>query len=51
MRAATGAHTPIDAVLAWPWHRMLFVWAEARDMHEETWGLLLSVYYEKRRDD
>ena len=45
MRAAQGAHTPLDAVLRWPWHRMLSVWVEARDMHEESWGLLLKAFY------
>ena len=42
--------TPIDVVLAWPWHRMLFTWAEARDMHADTWGLLLKVYYRMPED-
>lgn len=50
MRAASGSHTAIDTVLAWPWHKMLFVWAEARDIHEESWGLLLKVYYRSRDD-
>ena len=37
--------TPLDRVLQWPWHRTLAVWAEARDMHEDSWGLLLRVWY------
>ena len=50
VRAAHGAHTPLDAVLRWPWHKMLAVWAEANVIHEESWGLLLKVWY-RRRDD
>lgn len=45
MRAAAGSNTPIDTVLSWPWHKTLIVWAEAQEIHEETWGLLLKVYY------
>lgn len=51
MRAAAGSHTAIDRVLAWPWHKMLMVWAEARAMHDESWGLLLGVWYRGKRDD
>lgn len=50
MRAATAAFTPLDTVLRWPWHKTLAVWAEGEAIHEETWGLLLGVWY-KRRDD
>lgn len=50
MRAATASHTSLDAVLRWPWHKMLAVWAEGEAIYEETWGPLLRVWY-KRRDD
>lgn len=50
MRAAAAAHTPLDTVLRWPWHKMLAVWSEAEAIYEETWGPLLKVWY-KRRDD
>lgn len=50
MRASAAAHTSLDVVLRWPWHKMLAVWAEGEAMHEETWGLLLGVWY-KRKDD
>jgi len=49
MRAAQGSMTPLDRVLAWPWHRTVAVWAEARDMHDDSWGNLLRVWY--RSDD
>lgn len=45
MRAAQGSLTPLDRVLAWPWHRTVAVWAEARDMHDDSWGNLLRVWY------
>jgi hypothetical protein len=48
MRAASGSHTPLDTVLRWPWHKMLLAWVEAEAMHEETWGLLLKVYYREK---
>ncbi|MGX5775537.1 hypothetical protein [Methylorubrum zatmanii] len=51
MRAATGSHTPIDTVLRWPWHKTLFVWDEASNIHEETWGLLLKVWYRRQNDE
>ena len=51
MRAAQGSCTPIDTVLAWPWARMLLVWAEGRDMHAESWGLLLKVHYRFEADE
>ena len=47
MRAASAAHTPLDAVLAWPWHKTLAVWSEAEAIHEETWGALLRVWYKR----
>lgn len=50
MRAASGSMTSIDAVRAWPWHKMLFVWREAQAMHEESWGLLLEVWYRRKGD-
>lgn len=45
LRAAQGSMTPLPQVLAWPWHKMVAVWAEARDAQEDTWGLLLKVWY------
>lgn len=50
MRAASSSHTSIDTVLRWPWHKTLFVWDEASNIHEETWGLLLKVWYRQRDD-
>ena len=50
MRAAQGSHTPLDTVMRWPWHKTLAVRAEAQEIHEENWGLLLNVWY-RRRDD
>lgn len=50
MRAAAAARTSLIVVERWPWHKMLAVWAEGEAMHEETWGLLLDVWY-KRKDD
>lgn len=50
MRAARGANERHTTVLRWPWHRTVAVWAEARDMHEDTWGLLLAAVGYKRQD-
>ena len=33
-------HTPLREVLAMPWDQILLWWAEARDIHAETWGRL-----------
>lgn len=49
MRAAQGANERHGVVLSWPWHKTIAVWAEARDMHDDTWGLLLGALY-KRQD-
>lgn len=49
LRAAAAAHTPLDTVLRWPWHKTLAVWAEGEAIYEETWGPLLRVWY-KRSD-
>lgn len=51
MRAAHGAHTPLDTVMRWPWPKTLRVWLEAQEIHDETWGLLLNVWYRRRDDD
>lgn len=50
VRAASATHTPIDTVMGWAWHKMLFAWAEGRDIHAETWGLLLRVHYRFETD-
>ena len=45
MRAAFYAHTPIERVMRWPWHRTVLVWAEAQDLYDESWGKLHRVWY------
>ena len=47
-RGAPAAPTPHATLMAWPWHRTLAVWAEAEALHEETWGMLLKVWYTRR---